>query len=170
MLLRYFFRQALFILALSGCFRLLFALHAGLFVVFSLAKLGEDAGTGGCTLKATKCAVQGLAFLNSDFCHLYPSPPSVNTNAVWEQFPKNTNILKIIQYFLRYVKRFFRFLPIFLIFFGYFSFQSAFWRNFSKILPNSERLDAHMISPLAAAAPRTPVRYHAMCLRDSAIP
>ena len=59
----------LLVLSLASGFRLLLALHAGLLIVFSLAKLGEDAGTGGCTLKATKSAVQRLAFLDSDFCH-----------------------------------------------------------------------------------------------------
>ena len=63
----------LFVLALSCCFRLLLALYARLLIVLSLAKLSEDAGTGGNTLKATECAVERLAFLDSDFCHLYPS-------------------------------------------------------------------------------------------------
>ena len=66
--------QRLFVFSLASSFRLFLALYAGLLIVFSLAKLGKDAGTSGCTLKATKCAVQGLAFFNLYFCHvLFPS-------------------------------------------------------------------------------------------------
>ena len=60
----------LFVFALSCGFRLLLTLNTRLFVVFSLAKFGEDAGTSALTFKATKGTVQGLAFLNSNFCHL----------------------------------------------------------------------------------------------------
>ena len=40
--------------------------------MLSLAEFRENAGTGGCTLKATKCAIQGFAFLHSNFCHFSP--------------------------------------------------------------------------------------------------
>ena len=63
----------LFVFSLASRFRLFLTLYAGLLVMFSLAKLGKDAGASSCTLKATKSAVQGLAFLNSDFCHFFPS-------------------------------------------------------------------------------------------------
>ena len=65
----------LLVFALSSGFRLLLTLNTRLFVVFSLAKFGEDAGTSALTFKATKGTVQGLAFLNSNFCH-YLFPPS----------------------------------------------------------------------------------------------
>ena len=71
----YWFARKLFIFSLASSFRLFLALYAGLLIVFSLAKLGKDAGTSGCTLKATKSAVQGLAFFNLDFCHSF-FPPS----------------------------------------------------------------------------------------------
>ena len=68
----------LFVFSLASCFRLFLALYAGLLIMFSLAKLGKDAGTSSCTLKATKCAVQRLAFLDSDFCHfLFSLPPHI---------------------------------------------------------------------------------------------
>lgn len=63
------------VLALSRGLGLLLALDARLLIMLSLAKLCENAGTGGCTLEATECAVERLAFLHSDFCHLF-SPPS----------------------------------------------------------------------------------------------
>ena len=70
-----FILRKLLVFSLASCFRLLFALNAGLLIVFSLAKLGEDAGTSHCTLKATKCAIQGFAFFYSNFCHFLLSLP-----------------------------------------------------------------------------------------------
>ena len=73
-----FISRKLLVFSLASCFRLLFALNAGLLIVFSLAKLGEDAGTSHCTLKATKCAIQGFAFFYSNFCHfLFSLPPHI---------------------------------------------------------------------------------------------
>ena len=60
--------------ALSCGFRLLLTLNTRLFIVFSLAKFSEDAGTSALALKATKGTVQGLAFLNSYFCHYCFTP------------------------------------------------------------------------------------------------
>ena len=65
----------LFVLSLASSFRLLLALYAGLLIVFSLAKLGKDAGTSHCTLKAAKCAVKRLAFFNFNLCHFSVSLP-----------------------------------------------------------------------------------------------
>ena len=66
--------RKLLILSLASSFGLLLALYAGLLIVFSLAKLGKDAGTSHSSLKATECAVQRLAFLYSDLCHFcFPS-------------------------------------------------------------------------------------------------
>ena len=77
----------LFIFSLTSSFRLFLAFYAGLLIVFSLAKLGKDAGTSGCTLKATKGTVQGLAFFNSDFCHFFPSlrilPETINQTVLY---------------------------------------------------------------------------------------
>ena len=64
----------LFVFALSCGFRLLLTLNTGLFVVFSLAKFSENAGTSALALEATKGLVQGLAFFNSYFCHYCFTP------------------------------------------------------------------------------------------------
>jgi len=88
----------LLVLSLASGFRLLLALHAGLLIVFSLAKLGEDAGTSHCSLKAAKCAVQGLAFFHSNFCHfLFSLPPLL---------PETMKSNNIIHDFLSLVKPF----------------------------------------------------------------
>ena len=99
----------LLVLSLASGFRLLLALHAGLLIVFSLAKLGEDAGTGGCTLKATKSAIQRFAFLNSDFCHFLIPP----LNRLYKICSRGSCLreisLKIIHDFCPIVKSFFNF-------------------------------------------------------------
>lgn len=66
------FALGLFILTLSCCFGFLLAFYARFFVMLSFAEFRENAGTGGCTLKATKSAIQGFAFLHSNFCHFSP--------------------------------------------------------------------------------------------------
>ena len=76
MTLLFFDKQLkLLIFSLASSFRLFLALYAGLLIVFSLAKLGKDAGTSHCTLKATKSAVKRLAFFNFNFCHFSISLP-----------------------------------------------------------------------------------------------
>ena len=65
----------LFVLSLASGFRFLLALYAGLLIVFSLAKLGKDAGTSHCTLKATESTVKRLALFYSNFCHFSVSLP-----------------------------------------------------------------------------------------------
>ena len=71
------FVYKLLILALSCSLRLLLALYAGLFVAFSLAELCQGPRACDLTLKATECAVQRLAFLDSNFCHFLSLPPLV---------------------------------------------------------------------------------------------
>ena len=98
------FTNKLLVFSLASCFRLLLALYAGLLIVFSLAKLGKDAGTSHCTLKATKCAVQGLAFFNFNFCHFSVSLPPLIARDFFRQLKSNN----IIHYNKRFVKSFFK--------------------------------------------------------------
>ena len=58
-------------LALSCSLSLLLTLYAGLLIVLSLTKLGQNAGLNTLSLETTKCVVESLVFFNSDFCHLY---------------------------------------------------------------------------------------------------
>ena len=92
--------RKLLILSLASSFGLLLALYAGLLIVFSLAKLGKDAGTSHCTLKATKCAIQRFAFFYSNFCHFSVSLPPL--------LPETIKIITkdIIQHYLVFVKSF----------------------------------------------------------------
>ena len=62
-------------LALAGRFGLLLALDAGLLVVLTLAKIGQDVRPCALTLEATESTVQRLALFYLDFCHdFFPSP------------------------------------------------------------------------------------------------
>ena len=61
------------ILALSGSFRLLLALHAGLLIVLTPANLSKDAGACTLPLESFKSTFQGLIFANTNFHH-FPSP------------------------------------------------------------------------------------------------
>ena len=63
------------LLVLASGLRLLAALHAGAFIMLSLANLGNHAGLGAATLKTLQCAVDGFAFLDMNLRHLY-FPPS----------------------------------------------------------------------------------------------
>lgn len=96
----------LFIFALSCGFGFLLALHARLLVMLSLAEFRENTGTGGCTLEATKCAVQGLAFLHSDFCHFYPPLRGAEKQVSRVAVGALKTYLAIIHDFSRSVKRF----------------------------------------------------------------
>jgi hypothetical protein len=66
--------RSLFVLALSGRFGLLLSLDARLFVSFSLAELGLDAGTLALSLETTKRAVERFALFHSDFRHSISLP------------------------------------------------------------------------------------------------
>ena len=64
----------LLILALSGSLGLLLALYAGLLIMLSLTKLGQNAGFGTLTLEATERAIQRLILFYSDFSHFFSLP------------------------------------------------------------------------------------------------
>ena len=68
------FFEVLLVLTLSCRFGLLLTLYAGLFIMLSLTKLGENAGLHALTLKTTQCAVKRFIFLDSDFSHLFHPP------------------------------------------------------------------------------------------------
>ena len=71
----WFFEYKLLVLSLACCFRLLLALNAGLLVVLTLAKIGQDVRPCALTLEATESTVQRLALFYLDFCHdFFPSP------------------------------------------------------------------------------------------------
>ena len=61
------------ILALSGGFRLLLALYAGLLIVLTPADLSKDAGACAFPFKPFKSTFQGLVFAYTNFHH-FPSP------------------------------------------------------------------------------------------------
>ena len=64
------------ILTLAGCFSLLLALHAGLFVMLALANLLNDACACALALKPLQSALQRLVFADSYLGHCYPSSRS----------------------------------------------------------------------------------------------
>mgnify|MGYP004439257863 CR=1 FL=1 len=66
---------ACFVAVLAGSLGLLAALDAGAFIALSATHLRQNAGLGAASLKTLQSAVQGLAFLDMDFRHLY-FPPS----------------------------------------------------------------------------------------------
>ena len=71
----WFFDYKLLVLSLACCFRLLLALNAGLLVVLTLAKIGQDVRPCALTLEAAESTVQRLALFYLDFCHdFFPSP------------------------------------------------------------------------------------------------
>ena len=61
-------------LTLSSCLSLLLTLYAGLLVVLSLTKLGQDTGLYALSLETTKRVVKSFVFFYSDFSH-FISPP-----------------------------------------------------------------------------------------------
>ena len=67
----------LLILALSSCLSLLLTLNAGLLIVLSLTKLGQNAGLNALSLETTKRVVKSFIFFYSDFCHLKFPPFAV---------------------------------------------------------------------------------------------
>ena len=60
----------------AGCFLLLTTLHAGLFVMLTLANLSQNAGTSALPLKPLERALQGFVLTNTYLGHCYPSPRS----------------------------------------------------------------------------------------------
>ena len=88
----------LLVLSLACCFRLLLALNAGLLVVLTLAKIGQDIRPCALTLEATEGAVQGLAFLDSDFCHFFFPPLAYAGD--WP--PRNGLLGKLFAYYTRF--------------------------------------------------------------------
>ncbi len=91
---------ALLILALSCSFGFLLTLHAGFFVMLSLADLVQNTGFGTLTLETAKSHVKRFAFFNSNFCHLF-SPPSAFCKETLLSPEYNKNI---INDFMRFVK------------------------------------------------------------------
>lgn len=91
---------ALLILALSCSFGFLLTLHAGFFVMLSLADLVQNTGLGTLTLETAKSHVKRFAFFNSNFCHLF-SPPSAFCKETLLSPEYNKNI---INDFMRFVK------------------------------------------------------------------
>ena len=62
------------ILAFAGCFGLLLALHAGLFIMLPFACFRENAVARGLALKTAQSAFQRLVFTNADFRHVLSLP------------------------------------------------------------------------------------------------
>lgn len=64
------------ILPLASGFRLLLALHAGLFIMFALTNLGQNASTGALALKTLQSAFQRFVLVDMNLRHLFslPSP------------------------------------------------------------------------------------------------
>ena len=84
-------KYLLLILSLACSLRLLLALYAGLFIVLSLTKLGEDSRTSTLTLKTTECAVKRLAVFYLYFCHFFFPPLALQS---YVGFPKSySNII-----------------------------------------------------------------------------
>ena len=89
-------------LTLSSSLRLLLTLYAGLFVVLSLTELGKDATLLALSLESTKCAIESLVFLNSNFCHSIVTPFALQRDYTLKIF-----YLVIISQFPSFVKSFF---------------------------------------------------------------
>lgn len=66
------------ILALTSRFRFLFPFHTGLLVMLAFPNLSQNAGTRALALESSQSALQGFVFPNTDFRHLYPSPPLIS--------------------------------------------------------------------------------------------
>jgi len=60
---------------LAGGLALLAALDAGALIALSATHLCNDTGLGAASLKTLQSAVQGLAFLDMYFGHLFSLPP-----------------------------------------------------------------------------------------------
>ena len=65
------------ILPLAGGFSLLLALHAGLFVVFTLANFSQHTSTCALTLKTLQSRLQRFVFVDMDFRHLFSLPSHI---------------------------------------------------------------------------------------------
>ena len=66
------------ILPLAGSFSLLLALHAGLFVVFTLANFSQHTSTCALTLKTLQSRLQRFVFVDMDFRHLFSLPSHIS--------------------------------------------------------------------------------------------
>ena len=77
----------LLVLSLACCFRLLLALNAGLLVVLTLAKIGQDVRPCALTLEATESTVQRLALFYLDFCHDFFPSPRIRRRSVADDVP-----------------------------------------------------------------------------------
>lgn len=118
------FQKALFILALSCSFRLLFTLYAGLFIVFSLAELCEHTGTSALLFEATKSIIKRFAFSELDFSHFIslPSLTSKSTKLLYTNSGQmSIDFSNFLAFFFCFLHRFgqdFYFTTMFTILFG----------------------------------------------------
>ena len=78
---RYFCFLVETLLVLTSGLRLLATLHAGAFIMLSLANLGDNACLSAATLKTLQCAIDGFAFLDMNLRHLY-FPPSETSGLI----------------------------------------------------------------------------------------
>ena len=69
------------LLVLTSGLRLLATLHAGAFIMLSLANLGDNACLSAATLETLQCAIDGFAFLDMNLRHLY-FPPSETSGLI----------------------------------------------------------------------------------------
>ena len=73
---------SLLVLALTGGFRLLLALYAGLLIMLPFSGFSQNAGTGSHTLESAKSALQRFVFPNTYFRHRV-FPPLAIAGTVW---------------------------------------------------------------------------------------
>lgn len=78
---RYFCFLVETLLVLTSGLRLLATLHAGAFIMLSLANLGDNACLSAATLETFQCAIDGFAFLDMNLRHLY-FPPSETSGLI----------------------------------------------------------------------------------------
>jgi hypothetical protein len=78
---RYFCFLVETLLVLTSGLRLLATLHAGAFIMLSLANLGDNACLSAATLETLQCAIDGFAFLDMNLRHLY-FPPSETSGLI----------------------------------------------------------------------------------------
>ena len=93
----------LLILTLSSSLSLLLALYAGLLVMLSFAKLGQNTGLNALSLETTKRVIKSFIFFYSNFCHLYFPPFALQRDIISNFY------YTIIEYFMLFVKMFFGF-------------------------------------------------------------
>ena len=66
------------ILPLPSGFGLLLAANTGLFIMFTLAYLSQNAGTSALPLEALESAIQRLVFVHMNFRHLFSLPSHIS--------------------------------------------------------------------------------------------